>query len=53
MEIGQFPLSESGVPVLKLGPVLQRYTLARALEQVVIRKVPPAKAVEGAVQALK
>ncbi|WP_375459704.1 ABC transporter substrate-binding protein [uncultured Enterovirga sp.] len=53
IEIGQLPLSESGVPVLKLGPVLQRFTLARALEQVVIRKMPPAKAVEAAVETLK
>jgi hypothetical protein len=53
MESGQFPISETGTPVMKLGPVLQKRVLAKALEQIVVRKVEPEKAVEAAAQSLK
>ncbi|WP_348931675.1 sugar ABC transporter substrate-binding protein [Aquabacter sp. CN5-332] len=53
IEIGQFPLSESGVPLLQLGPVLQRHTLAKTLEQIIVRKVAPEKAVSAALPTLK
>ncbi|MGE3988062.1 ABC transporter substrate-binding protein [Pseudorhodoplanes sp.] len=53
METGQFPISETGTPVMKLGPALQKRVLAKALEQIVVRKVDPAKAVEAAAQTLK
>lgn len=53
MESGQFPISETGTPVMKLGPVLQRRVLAKALEQIVVRKVDAAKAVEAAAQSLR
>jgi multiple sugar transport system substrate-binding protein len=50
---GQLPLSESGVPILKLGPVLQKRVLAGALEQIVVNGADPKATVEAAAKGLK
>jgi multiple sugar transport system substrate-binding protein len=50
---GQVPLSESGVPVLKLGPVLQKRVIAATLEQIVVNGADPKITVEAAAKGLK
>jgi multiple sugar transport system substrate-binding protein len=53
IDSGQLPLSESGVPVLKLGPVLQKRVLAATLEQIVVNGADPKTTVEEAAKNLK
>lgn len=53
LDVGQFPLNEAGEPQLKLGPVLQSRSLAKILEQVVIRKTPAETAVDAVAKKLK
>jgi ABC-type glycerol-3-phosphate transport system substrate-binding protein len=49
---GQVPLSESGVPILKLGPVLQKRVLAASLEQIVVNGANAKATLEAAAKDL-
>jgi multiple sugar transport system substrate-binding protein len=53
VQSGQLPLSESGVPILKLGPVLQKRVLAATLEQIVVNGADPKATVDAAAKGLK
>ena len=53
LEVGQLSITETGTPVLKLGPVLSKRVLASTLEKIVVGGEDPTKAVEAAASGLK